>query len=159
MRQVKIAEAVKATGGILRCGNEEAQIEQVILDSRLQTEHGLFVPIIGERNDGHCYIAGAVENGATAVFLASSFAGAKEVLEFCKEKQVAVIEVENTVDALQQFASWYRDRFAFPVIGITGSVGKTTTKEMVSAALSTKKRVLKTIGNRNSQLGLTIMMF
>ncbi len=159
MRQVKIAEAVKATGGILRCGNEEAQIEQVILDSRLQTEHGLFVPIIGERNDGHCYIAGAVENGATAVFLASSFAGAKEVLEFCKEKQVAVIEVENTVDALQQFASWYRDRFAFPVIGITGSVGKTTTKEMVSAALSTKKRVLKTIGNRNSQLGLPLMMF
>lgn len=159
MKQVKIAEAVKATGGILRCGSGEAQIEQVVLDSRLKTEHGLFVPIAGERNDGHCYIAGAVENGATAVFLASSFAGAKEILEFCEAKQVAVIEVTNTVDALQQFAAWYRDQFSFPVVGITGSVGKTTTKEMVSAALSTKKHVLKTIGNRNSQLGLPLMMF
>lgn len=159
MKQVKIAEVVKATGGILRCGSEEAQIEQVVLDSRLKTEHGLFVPIVGEKNDGHCYIADAVEHGATAVFLESSFDGAKKVLEFCEAKQIAVVEVANTVDALQQFASWYRDRFSFPVIGITGSVGKTTTKEMVSAALSTKKRVLKTIGNRNSQLGLPLMMF
>lgn len=159
MRPIKVAEAVKATGGSLRCGNEQAQIEQVVLDSRAQAEHGLFVPIVGERNDGHHYIAGAVANGAIAVFLASSFAGKEEVLAFCEAEQVAVIEVPDTIAALQQLASWYRDSFPLPVIGITGSVGKTTTKEMVSAALATKKHVLKTIGNRNSQLGLPLMMF
>ncbi|MGN0507340.1 MAG: UDP-N-acetylmuramoyl-tripeptide--D-alanyl-D-alanine ligase [Lachnospiraceae bacterium] len=159
MKPIKVAEIVKATGGVLRCGEEAAQIEEVLIDSRTQTKNGLFVPIVGEKTDGHRYIEGAVANGATAVFLAEDYEGKEEALAFCREKNVSVIEVTDTIEALQSLASWYRDLFNIPVVGITGSVGKTTTKEMVSAALKTTKHVLKTIGNKNSQIGLPLMMF
>ena len=69
------------------------------------------------------------------------------------------ILVDDTIEAIQSLAHWYRNQFSIPVIGITGSVGKTTTKEMVAVALASCKKVLKTEGNMNSQLGVSLMMF
>lgn len=70
-----------------------------------------------------------------------------------------LIRVDDTLEAIQRVAAWYRRRYDIPVVGISGSVGKTTTKEMIAAALSAEKNTVKTIGNRNSQLGVALMMF
>ena len=159
MIPVKVEQLVAATGGELLAGDAGQLIKNVTIDSREQAESALFVPIIGEKTDGHKYVAGALKNGAKTVFMQRESAYKEEILALAKKAEVSVVAVENTVSALQQFAAWYRGQFAVPVVGITGSVGKTTTKEMIAAALETEKKVLKTIGNKNSQIGLPLMMF
>ncbi len=159
MIPVKVEQLVVAVGGELLTGTSEQQIKNIIIDSREKAEEALFVPVIGEKTDGHKYVAGALENGAKTLFMQKESAYKEDILTFAKAKGASVVAVEDTVAALQQFAAWYRGLFDVPVVGITGSVGKTTTKEMISAALETEKRVLKTIGNKNSQIGLPLMMF
>ncbi len=159
MIPVKVEQLVAAVGGELLIGNSSQIIKEVIIDSREKAEDGLFVPIIGEKTDGHKYVAGALANGAKTLFMQKESSFKAEILSLAATAEASVVAVENTVAALQQFAAWYRNQFIIPVVGITGSVGKTTTKEMISAALETEKHVLKTIGNKNSQIGLPLMMF
>lgn len=153
MEAIKIADLVKAVKGTLLAGEEDDRVTSVSTDSRSVKEGGLFVPIIGERVDAHDFIAGALTLGGIATFTSRK----GEKIEFIPGK--AYIQVEDTLTALQDFAAYYRRLFSIPLIGITGSVGKTTTKEMVAAALATRYKVLKTIGNMNSQVGLPLMMF
>lgn len=159
MIPVSIEHLVAAVGGELLTGDANQLIKNVTIDSREQEDDALFVPIIGEKTDGHKYVAGALQNGAKALFMQKESNYKDEILELAKEAGASVVAVDNTITALQQFAAWYRGQFSVPVVGITGSVGKTTTKEMISAALETEKKVLKTIGNKNSQIGLPLMMF
>lgn len=159
MIPVKVEQLVQAVGGELLTGNPAQLIKNVTIDSREQAEDALFVPIIGEKTDGHKYVNGALNSGAKTLFMQKESIYKAEISELAKKAGASVVSVENTVTALQQFAAWYRDGFKIPVVGITGSVGKTTTKEMISAALETEKKVLKTIGNKNSQIGLPLMMF
>lgn len=159
MNSICVKEIVKATNGILLCGEDTVTIRNVMIDSREEQEASLFVPIIGEKTDGHKYVSGALKNGATALFMQKDSAFREEILQKSSEVGASVIAVEDTVAALQRLAAWYRNQFPVPVVGITGSVGKTTTKEMISCALETEKKVLKTIGNKNSQIGLSLMMF
>ncbi len=159
MIPVKVEQLVQAVGGKLLTGNPAQSIKNVTIDSREQAEDALFVPIIGEKTDGHKYVAGALAGGAKTLFMQKESAYKSEILEIAGKAGASVVAVEDTVKALQKFAAWYRGCFSIPVIGITGSVGKTTTKEMISAALETEKKVLKTIGNKNSQIGLPLMMF
>ncbi len=159
MIPVKVEQLVAAVGGKLLTGSGNRLIKDVIIDSREKAEDSLFVPIIGEKTDGHKYVAGALASGAKTLFMQKESAYKEEILSLAKDAEACVVAVEDTVSALQSFAAWYRNQFELPVVGITGSVGKTTTKEMISAALETEKKVLKTIGNKNSQIGLPLMMF
>lgn len=159
MIPVKVEQLVAAVGGKLLTGSGNRLIKDVIIDSREKAEDSLFVPIIGEKTDGHKYVAGALASGAKTLFMQKESAYKEEILSLAKDAGACVVAVEDTVSALQNFAAWYRNQFELPVVGITGSVGKTTTKEMISAALETEKKVLKTIGNKNSQIGLPLMMF
>ena len=159
MIPVKVEQLADAVGGTLLVGNAKQTIKNIMIDSREKEEDSLFVPIIGEKTDGHKYAAGAVSGGAKALLMQKESMYKEEILAVANEHAVSVVAVEDTVAALQRFAAWYRNRFTLPVIGITGSVGKTTTKEMIAAALETEKKVLKTIGNKNSQIGLPLMMF
>jgi len=159
MIPVKVEQLVQAVGGELLTGNPAQLIKNVTIDSREQAEDALFVPIIGEKTDGHKYVNGALNSGAKTLFMQKESIYKEEILGLAEEEGACVVAVENTVTALQQFAAWYRGCYNIPVVGITGSVGKTTTKEMISAALETEKKVLKTIGNKNSQIGLPLMMF
>lgn len=159
MKPITIEQIVTASCGELLSGSVHQQIEQFTIDSREPSVNGLFVPIVGEKTDGHRYAEGALKQGAVALFLQKDSIYREEILALAKEKKAAVIAVEDTLKALQQTAAWYRSCFSLPVVGITGSVGKTTTKEMIAAALETEKKVLKTIGNKNSQIGLSQMMF
>ncbi|MCH5265469.1 MAG: UDP-N-acetylmuramoyl-tripeptide--D-alanyl-D-alanine ligase [Lachnospiraceae bacterium] len=150
MKPVSIAEIVEAVSGTLAWGDEKALVTSVVTDSREVKEGSLFVPLIGERVDAHRFIPGVLEEGAACVFSSD---------HTIQEERGAGIYVTDTLQALQALAAWYRSQFSLPVIGITGSVGKTTTKEMIGAVLETKYRTVKTLQNLNSQIGVALMQF
>ncbi len=139
-------EIASATGGALR-GTAQAEAVCVSTDSRKIEKDALFVAIRGERFDGNAFIDAAFAAGA-AIVLGNE---AAEPPEGC-----AYIQVPDSVRALGQIAAWYRQQFRIPVVGITGSVGKTTTKEMIAAVLSAEYNTLKTAGNFNNEIGLPL---
>ncbi|MBQ9733732.1 MAG: Hsp70 family protein [Clostridia bacterium] len=129
---------------ILRC-----EVTSVITDSRKAENGCLFAAIAGERVDGHDFIPAVMAAGALCC-----------IGEKLPEKSIRpFIRVRDTVEALQMIAEFYRTRFDIPVIGITGSVGKTTAKEMVAAVLSRHYNVHKTAGNFNNDLGVPLTVF
>lgn len=148
--KMTVGEIVGACGGELLCGDPDTVITSVSTDSRKVGSGTLFVPIKGERTDAHSFIS--------AVFAAGALATLTQEHSRMDDSH-AWIRVDDTVTALQRIASSYRERFHIPFVGITGSVGKTTTKEMVALALSAKRNVMKTEGNFNSQIGLPLTMF
>ena len=143
--RLKISDILKATGGKLLCGEEECVITSFFTDSRQAKAGAMFVPIRGERTDGHDYIPSALEGGAATFTDHEIPTGEKPV-----------VLVKDCREALQKSAGWYRSQFTLPIVGITGSVGKTTAKEMVAQALTAKFHVMKTAGNQNSQVGVPI---
>ena len=146
MKPFLLRDAVAATGGRF-CGSEadlDRQITFVTSDSRTAGPGALFVAFKGARVDGHSYMAGCIEKGAAAcVSEREPEAGERPC-----------IVVESSLAAIGALAAWHRSRFDIPVIGITGSVGKTTTKEMIAAVLSQRFNTHKTRGNQNNELGV-----
>ena len=116
----------------------------ITTDSRSVQSGEIFVALVGDNFDGHNFVDVAVAEGAIAVIVSQPLASLS----------VPQFVVHDTLKAYQQIASWWRDRFEIPVIGITGSVGKTSTKELVSAVLGTQGKVLKTEGNFNNEIGV-----
>ena len=150
MKPILIEDIVRATGGRLLWGDDSGTVNHVIIDSREAAPGALFVPIIGERVDAHRFIPDVMEKGAACTFSSD---------DTVRGESGAGIYVPDTLRALQDLAAWYRAQFTMPVIGITGSVGKTTTKEMIAAVMETKYRTVKTLRNLNSQIGVALMMF
>jgi len=150
MKAISIQDIVKAVSGTLAWGDGNTLVSHVSTDSREIREGTLFVPLIGERVDAHRFIPEVLAQGAACVFSSD---------HTVKGETGAGIYVEDTLAALQKLAAWYRSLFSMPVIGITGSVGKTTTKEMIAAVMETKYRTVKTYKNLNSQIGVALMMF
>lgn len=151
MEHVFVRDLVEAVGGKLLCGNPEASVARIKLDSRQVEPGDLFVPIIGERVDGHKFIPQVLALGAAAVLTSEH-----EAVQSEESNQAAWIRVADTKAALQDIGRYLRARLTLPLVGVTGSVGKTTTREMIAAALSAKYRVYKTPGNSNSQVGVPI---
>ena len=143
-----IAEAI---GGKL-IGNPDAEFEYVVTDSRLITEENasksIFVAIVGEVFDGHGYIGAVVEKGVKVVLCS------KVPDTLCD----SVILVENTLEGLGKISSVHRSGFDIPVCAVTGSVGKTSTKEMIAAVLSNTFNILKTEKNFNNEIGLPMTL-
>lgn len=142
-------EIARACGGQILNGDPQTEITSFCIDSRAVKPGTLFVPIVGERTDAHRYVGKAFASGADASFI-------NRGRENDTPGTGLRIAVENTVEALQKTAAMWRRRFTGPVIGITGSVGKTTTREMTALAISAGKNVMKTEGNQNSQVGLPL---
>lgn len=151
MRPTDIYEAAKAVNGKVTILGDvrDVKITGAERDNRVLEPGDIFVCIKGEKVDGHSFIAKAFENGASAALCT-------HIPEDVKEG--AFIVVEDTVKALQDLAEWYRQTLDVKVVGISGSVGKTSTKEMMAAVLSEKFHVLKTKGNLNNEIGLPIMV-
>lgn len=145
-------EIAQACGGRVIVGDPDREVTFVTTDSRTAGPGALFVPIVGERVDAHRFLPAVAKAGAAAVLTQQPEAE-------CPEGGCAWIAVEDTRTALQQIAGAYRSRFSIPVVGVTGSVGKTTTKEMLALALSAERKVMKTEGNFNSQLGVPLTVF
>lgn len=131
--------------------DERVEIDTVFIDSRKEVTNGLFVPIVGERFDGHQFVLGAIENGATAVLW-------EKTKPFPKDfpSKIAVFFVEDTTEALQHLAHEYKNVLNPKVIGITGSNGKTTTKDLVSAVVQSTYKTHYTKGNFNNHIGLPL---
>ena len=143
----------KACKGKIIWGDQKTPVEHISLDSRHMRGNDLFVPLIGEKTDAHKFIPQAMDNGAVVV-LTSEHSDASQ----CSPQRGVWIKVDDTKKALQAVGSYCRSRLDLPIIGITGSVGKTTTREMVAAALSAKYQVFKTPGNYNSQVGVPVTL-
>lgn len=149
-----ISDVMRATGGILTRGEPESTFEGVSTDSRQLQQGNLFLCLRGENFDGHRFLAAAAAAGA-AGFVIQKNAG-KDLV--AAEEKRPVILVENTLQALGEIAGFWRRKLNVPVIAITGSSGKTTTKEMVAGILGLSKNVLKTEGNLNNQIGLPLTL-
>ena len=136
---------------IAHCLNAECPEEKVITEISTDTRNlpagCLFIAIKGERFDGHAFIKQAIENGAAAA-----------VSEYPVDGCPCIV-VKNTRTALLKLAKYYRSKFNPVLVGITGSVGKTTTKEMIALVLSEKYKTLKTQGNLNNEIGLPKTLF
>lgn len=151
MKHMTPAFMAEVTGGKLFAPEaiKDCEITAVTTDSRQVEEGGLFIPLKGARFDGHDYIPQVMEKGARLVLTEREDT----------TRQYPCIYVESTEKALRRLAKAYLDIMAVPVIAITGSVGKTSTKEMIASVLSQKYRTLKTLGNFNNELGLPLTIF
>lgn len=145
MKALTFKEAAAAVGSSTALAGK---FDSICTDTRKITDGCLFIAIKGDNFDGHDFAAKAVENGAQAVIVEKDCGlGGRQIL------------VENTRLALLELAGYYRSLFNIPVIGITGSVGKTTTKEMVHAVMSSKYNTLKNEGNLNNEIGVPLTLF
>ena len=145
-----VREICAAVGGTLLQGEGDALITGVTTDSRAVSAGQLFIPLTGERFDGHAYIDVALTAGAAGCLTART----PETLLPGK----TYVQVADTRLALAALAAWYRSRFDLPVVQITGSAGKTTTKEMVAAVLSQRYDTLKTQANFNNDIGTPLTL-
>ena len=142
-------EICAAVGGTL-LQDSGAPVTGVTTDSRAVQPGQLFIPLVGERFDGHAYIAKALEGGAAGCLTA------REPETLLPGK--LYIQVADTRLALKALASWYRDKFDLPVVQVTGSAGKTTTKEMIASVLSQRYNTLRTEGNFNNDIGAPLTL-
>jgi UDP-N-acetylmuramoyl-tripeptide--D-alanyl-D-alanine ligase len=141
------------------------QVSDVVIDSRMVRAHSVFVALRGERADGHLYVRNAFAQGAIAAIVDRE-TGDGPVIDLRQPLQLlpdalelpVCLLVRDSLAALQQMAAWWRAQFDVRVIGITGSVGKTTTKEMVASVLAQRYRVLRSKGNYNNEIGLPLTL-
>ena len=151
MEPMSIREIEKAVHGVWWNPREGAEeVASVTTDSRSVPSGSLFVPIVGEKFDGHRFIGAALDSGAAGVLCAK--------LPEDLRPDKFYIKVADTRLALKDLARHYREKFAIPVVQITGSVGKTTTKDMIAAVLAQKYRVLKTAENFNNDIGVPLTL-
>jgi UDP-N-acetylmuramoyl-tripeptide--D-alanyl-D-alanine ligase len=147
MDSLSISRIAQLAGGVLDQGEGETIISRVSTDSRTLQPGDLFVPLRGENFDGHRFVAQASERGATGAMVEESWSGASPT-------EFALIRVPNTLVAYQTLAANYRQSLSLKVIAITGSNGKTSTKDFVAATLARRFGVTKTEGNFNNHVGL-----
>ena len=152
MEKLTLRQLLEAVDGrLLGDFNDlDATVDKVETDSRTISVGSLFIPLTGERFDGHAYIGDALTDGAAGCLTQ------RERESYLPGK--FYIKVENTQRALRDLAVWYKAQFNIPVVAVTGSVGKTTTKDMIAAVLSERFHVLKTDGNKNNHIGLPLTL-
>jgi len=152
-------EIIAATGGMLLAGSLRTRVRRICTDSRVARQGDLFIALQGETFDGHRFIKDVLGVGVKGVVVAESMS--KKTLSAIKKMPQPgsgagplVVSVDDTIRAYQDIAAFHRQRFQIPVVAITGSNGKTTTKEMVASTLRERWVVLKTEGNFNNRLGV-----
>ncbi|HZJ82352.1 MAG TPA: UDP-N-acetylmuramoyl-tripeptide--D-alanyl-D-alanine ligase [Clostridia bacterium] len=153
MASFTIGQIIEATGGEILNHDPSllnTKIHGVSTDTRKVKKRELFIPLVGDLFDGHAFIDRAVKKGAGAIL--------SHLDETEYPYDIPVIKVGDTLKALQDLAYFHRNRFNIPIIGITGSNGKTTTKDMVASVLSKEYDVLKTEGNLNNEIGLPLTL-
>ena len=151
MKNLTLRNLTKVCNGIWHGDNAllDQEISAITTDSRKIEKDCLFVPIVGERVDAHRFIPDVMTKGALATL------SEREL----PEADYAYIQVDASLQAVKDIAEFYLEQLQIPVVGITGSVGKTSTKEVIASVLAQKYNVLKTLGNFNNELGLPLTVF
>jgi UDP-N-acetylmuramoyl-tripeptide--D-alanyl-D-alanine ligase len=153
---LSVDNLVSITGGRLLAGPDETMVNGLAIDSRAITPGAAFVAFVGEHADGHAYIGDAIAHGARAVLVTRDDEDICTAVAAAGRLEVALVAVPDALGAIQALASWHRDRLMCPVIGVTGSTGKTTTKDFLRSVLATRMRVVATEGNRNNEIGVPL---
>lgn len=148
MQPITAQEVMNAVNGVLVAGDTNTKITGVSTDTRTIKPGDLFVALTGEHSDGHKFLADALAKGASGVVVSRKV-----------ETRQLAIRVDDTLLALGQLAGYYRSKFHPVMVGVTGSVGKTTTKEMIAAVAAANGPVLKNQGNFNNEIGLPLTLF
>ena len=141
------------TGGRLAGGSDQGEFNGAGIDTRTLEAGQLFVAVRGEKYDAHAFLGDAVQNGATGLVVEEAW-----LSENSPPPRVCTIAVEDTTKALGALARGHRDRFSGPVVAVTGSNGKTTTKELIHTILSVAGPCLKNPGNLNNEFGLPLAL-
>ncbi len=151
MKHMTLREIASACGGTYfgPADHLEKEVAGIAIDSRKIAANWLFAATVGERVDGHSFIESCYEKGAVCCL------GEKAPVS----EKYSYIQVASTFQALKDIAEYYRSTLEIPVVGITGSVGKTSTKEMIASVLGVKYNTLKTAGNFNNEVGLPLTVF
>src|SRR5262249_49801348 len=150
-----LEEISKAVGGKLE-GPGNVKVRGYSIDSRTVNAGELFFAIKGPRFDGHQFLQQAADKKAAAAVVEESALGALYERAGGHRPPLQTIQVPSTVEALQELARDVRRRWGMTIIGVTGSAGKTTTKEMIAAVLGKKFTVLRSVGNLNNEFGLPL---
>ncbi|MGN0145161.1 MAG: UDP-N-acetylmuramoyl-tripeptide--D-alanyl-D-alanine ligase [Clostridium sp.] len=151
---LNIQEVIEAVKGEVIVKNNSGEFNKISTDTRKIEKNNLFFALKGENFNGNNYAVSAIEKGASVVIV--------DEINFKKDElnnKGTVIKVKNTKTALGDLARFYRKKLGIKVVGITGSTGKTSTKDLIAAFLSGKYRVFKTQGNFNNEIGLPLMIF
>lgn len=146
---MKLSIIAKAIGGTLF--GPDRELPPVVIDSRKVHPGVLFIAIKGEQHDGHDYLASAIQAGAVAVMAARAPSSTEE-------QSVSFLQVSDTIQALGALAACWRKQFSLPVLGLTGSCGKTTVKSMVQTICESQGKTLATAGNFNNEIGLPLTL-
>lgn len=154
--KLRVKEILDVTEGKLIIGNEETVFENFCKDTREIKPNDVYLGIKGEKNNGSIYFENAFEKGAIGAILQDI-----EIVEQQKEKYANkfIILVKDTIKAMQQIATYKRKKYDIPVVAITGSVGKTSTKDIVASVMNEKFKTLKTQGNYNNHIGVPLTIF
>ena len=152
MKNITVEDILNICNGKLICGNKKDICENFCKDTRILQNGDVYVGIKGENFDGNTLYKQAIENGAKVCILQ----GIEVDEEYIKDKEVSIILVDDTIKAIGKIANFKRNLYGkdFPVIAVTGSVGKTSTKDIIASVVSEKYKVLKTEGNMNNHIGL-----
>lgn len=154
-QKITVKRAVEICEGELISGNLEQELKSFCIDTRQLQKGDIYVGIKGETTDGNLFYEKALEAGAMGCLIQEI--GIKpEIKE--KYKDRSIIKVKNTIEALQKLASYKRKQYDIPVVAVTGSVGKTSTKDMIASVMGQKFHVLKTSGNYNNHIGLPLTL-
>ena len=152
MKNITVEDILNICNGNLICGDKKDICENFCKDTRILQSGDVYVGIKGENFDGNTLYKQAIENGAKVCILQ----GVEVDEEYIKDKEVSIILVGDTIKAIGKIANFKRNLYGkdFPVIAVTGSVGKTSTKDIIASVVSEKYKVLKTEGNMNNHIGL-----
>ncbi len=157
---LSIRQIADACGGrlVIKKAAQEVQVSCVVIDSRQIETDGVFVATVGERVDGHKFIGQVYEKGAALVITEKTPEQVEKECDVPVTAWGSYLVVENSFQALKDIAEVYRKTLDIPVVGITGSVGKTSTKEFIAGVLAEKYTVLKTEGNYNNEIGVPLTL-
>ena len=150
---MKLKEFINQIDGKLLTGSEETEFGNICRDSRIIKKGETYIALKGENFDANDFAAEAIKNGAKLCIISEE---KNDVTEEAKKEGVTLVLVKDTLEALQEIAKYKRSLYNIPVVAVTGSVGKTSTKDIIASCLSAKYNVLKTQGNMNNFLGVPL---
>ena len=154
MREIIVEDLINVCKGVLVKGNKDVILQNFSKDTRTLQKEDIYIGIKGDNFDGNLLYEEALKKGAKGCILNENIQLEEDVLK--NYPNIFIVLVKDTIKALQELASFKRDLYNIPVIGVTGSVGKTSTKDIIASVLSKKYRVLKTEGNYNNHLGVPL---
>jgi UDP-N-acetylmuramoyl-tripeptide--D-alanyl-D-alanine ligase len=156
MLTAAVDTVLSAVNGELLVGSLSKVVSDVCVDSRCIRPGCIFLALPGERADGHDFVSSAMDAGAKLIIVSRTAEQIAELIEVARRRDVAVVRVDDALGAIQALVTYHRSRLHCEVLGITGSTGKTSTKDFLMSVLSAGMRAIGTAGNRNNELGVPL---